>query len=49
MKRFTILIAALVVALMIAAPAMAHEQGSWILRAGVGTVSSTAIETTSTG
>lgn len=38
MKRFTILIAALVVALMIAAPAMAHEQGSWILRAGVGTV-----------
>ena len=38
MKRFTILIAALVVALMIAAPAMAHEKGSWILRTGVGTV-----------
>ena len=38
MKRFTILLAAVLVALMIAAPAMAHEEGSWILRAGVGTV-----------
>ena len=38
MKRFTILFAAILVALMIAAPAMAHEKGSWILRAGVGTV-----------
>ncbi len=38
MKRFTILVAAVVVALMIAAPAMAHEEGSWVLRAGVGMV-----------
>lgn len=38
MKRFAIFLATLVVALMIASPAMAHEQGSWILRAGVGTV-----------
>ncbi len=38
MKRFTIFVAAVVVALMIAAPAMAHEEGSWVLRAGVGMV-----------
>ncbi len=38
MKRFAIFVAAVVVALMIASPAMAHEEGSWILRAGVGTV-----------
>ena len=38
MKRFTIFLAAVVVALMIASPVMAHEQGSWVLRAGVGTV-----------
>ena len=38
MKRFAIFLAAVLVALMIASPAMAHEEGTWILRAGVGTV-----------
>jgi outer membrane protein len=38
MKRFTISLTAIVIVLLIAAPAMAHEQGSWILRAGIGTV-----------
>lgn len=38
MKRFTISLTAIVIVLLIAAPAMAHEQGSWIMRAGIGTV-----------
>ena len=38
MKRIVIFIAAIVFALMVASPAMAHEEGSWILRAGVGSV-----------
>ena len=38
MKRFTTILAAAAVALLAAAPAMAHEEGSWILRAGVGMV-----------
>ena len=38
MKRIVIFVAAIVFALMVASPAMAHEEGSWILRAGVGTV-----------
>ena len=38
MKRISIAFAATCAALVLAAPASAHEQGSWILRAGVGTV-----------
>ena len=38
MKRFTTILAASTVAMLAAAPAMAHEEGTWILRAGVGTV-----------
>jgi outer membrane protein len=38
MKRFNIATAAVVAALVLAAPASAHEEGTWIIRAGVGTV-----------
>ena len=38
MKRFTTILVAAAVVLLAASPAMAHEKGSWILRAGVGTV-----------
>ena len=38
MKRFTTILATSAVAMLAAAPAMAHEQGTWILRAGIGTV-----------
>ena len=38
MKRFTTILAASAVAMLAAAPATAHEEGSWILRAGVGMV-----------
>ncbi|MDJ0812926.1 MAG: OmpW family outer membrane protein [Woeseiaceae bacterium] len=38
MKRFTTILATAAVATLAAAPAMAHEEGTWILRAGVGTV-----------
>ena len=38
MKLSSTAFAAACVALLLAVPASAHEQGSWILRAGVGTV-----------
>jgi len=38
MKRFSIALAAAFAALLLAVPASAHEGGTWIARAGVGTV-----------
>ena len=38
MKRISITFAATCIALLLAAPASAHEQGSWIVRAGIGSV-----------
>jgi len=38
MKRFSIVFAAALAALLLAVPASAHESGTWIARAGVGTV-----------
>jgi outer membrane protein len=38
MKRISIAFAAACVAMVLAVPASAYEQGTWILRAGVGTV-----------
>lgn len=38
MKRISIALTAALVALLLAAPASAHEDGAWIFRAGIGTV-----------